>query len=503
VTELRDYQHTAIRDLRRSISSGHRSPVLVAPTGSGKTAIAGEMIRSAREKCYQVLFLAPRRELVYQVQGRLGSLGLEYGTIMAGEDPSLMPGIQVASIDTLHARAVRRDKIPLPRAGLVIVDESHIFGEKAASIIRHYQDSGSIVVGLTATPAKASGVGLGMLYDDMVMGPSVSDLTSMGYLVPARYFSGTAPDMDGVQIRAGDWAVEETAQRAGEPELIGQVIDNWKRIAGDKQTFVYAVNVAHSKHLAEAFERAGVSVEQLDGDTEHEIRRGIMSRLWEGITQVVVNVDVYTYGVDYPPVECIVLARPTKSITRYLQAVGRGLRTYEGKDSLMVLDHGRCIETCGFADDEQPWSLSGKEKIQERKAEKKTPEPIECYQCGETFRPAPECPSCGADMHKKSKKAIREHEAELEEIERRNTKKAGREWSQDDKGQFLSELLGYAQSKGYKRGWAVHAYQERLGVLPWPVWPQAPKEPGEDTRRWIQHRNIRNAKRREKENATA
>lgn len=488
--------------VRDSLRRGNRSVVFVGPTGYGKTNIAARMIESAREKCQDVAFIAPRRELVHQTIQRLETSGIPYGVIMSGEEP-WSEAVQVASIDTLHARAFRSNRMDVPPAGLVIVDESHIFGGKAEAIIGHYKASGARIVGLTATPARSDGVGLGAIYDDMVEGPNIRELIDMGYLVQPVHFRGATVDVEGVDERAGDYVAKQLDDRVRDPVLVGEVVSNWHRLASDRQTFVFCHNRAHSRHLCEEFRQSGVNAVHLDGDTPKPERQAIMDGLYRNEIQVVCNVEVYTYGVDVPPVSCIVMARPTKSIARYLQAAGRGLRTSPEtlKTNCYVLDHAGVTRDCGFVDDVQPWSLDGKERIQDRKEKKENKEPkeLECPKCQTVFRAAKSCPNCGQSMVREHQKAVEELQAELVEIDRKERKAKSREWTQAEKAQFVAELKGYAREKGYKEGYAVHAYRERMGVLPWPVWDTPPQTPSPETRSWITSRNIRKAKRREKE----
>jgi len=279
---------------------------------------------------------------------------------------------------------------------------------------------------------------------------------------------------------------------------VGDVVENWARIASDRQTFVFAVNVAHSMHLADEFRKHGIAAEHIDGQTQHEERLAIQRRLRSGETQVLCNCEIMTYGVDYPPVSCIVLARPTRSITRYMQMVGRGLRTHPGKDDCLVLDHAGAVSEVGFVDDPMPWSLDGKQKIQERRKQKAEPKEIECRSCGAQFRAAKYCPSCGAEQGQRYARAVEAHEAELQEIERRGKKKNAKEWTMREKMDFYSELLGYAESKRFKVGWAAHAYRAKLGVWPNKMKSVEGTPPGEDTMRWIKYLNIRRAKARER-----
>ena len=493
--ELRTYQTDAIQSLRRSIASGRTRPLLVMPTGSGKTVVASELIRSAETKGRTVLFLAPRRELIYQASQKLTDVGVDHGVIMAGEDFYGIHGVHVACIPTLHARAVRSNRIDLPYADLLIVDEAHIgVGGMAQELILSYAEKGSVVVGLTATPARADGRGLGLIYDDLVQGPTVRQLTELGHLVPARYFVGESPDLSGIKTTAGDFNQGQLGERVDTPKLIGDIVSNWARLCPDRQTFVFAVNVAHSMHLAEEFRAIGVRAEHIDGNTELEERQGIMSRLRTGDIQVLVNCQVMTYGVDFPPVSAIVLACPTKSISKYLQMVGRGLRTHPGKGDCLVLDHAQACQRLGFADDEFPWALTDDEKVQDRKAkDKKEAKEITCPECGATFRAARKCPNCGHDMHVQFKRAVEIQDADLHEVG-----KARVHATMDDKAQFFGELKCIATAKGYSEGWAAHKYREKFGV-----WPNAVKHapaltPTPATIAWVRSRQIAWAKARGK-----
>jgi len=203
---LRPYQSDTINNLRESMKAGFRRIVLQLPTGGGKTRIAAEVIRMANDKRNRTLFLAPRRELITQACAALVRQGLRPGVIMAGEPRDLGADVQVASFDTLHARAIRSHRMAMPEADLVIVDEAHLsIAESRKTIIEHYADAR--IVGLTATPARGDGRGLGEIYEDLVIGPSVAHLVDEGFLVPLRYFAPTAPDLAHLRMnRDGDYA---------------------------------------------------------------------------------------------------------------------------------------------------------------------------------------------------------------------------------------------------------------------------------------------------------
>lgn len=503
--ELRPYQVDAISNLRLAIAQGKRSPVLVMPTGSGKTLVAKAMIESAIAKGRSVLFLAPRRELIFQTCEKLEQAGIYHGVIMSGERPRLMTGVQVACVPTLHRRLADK-RIFLPAADLVLIDEAHLaISRTTREVLDAYPQA--VKVGLTATPCRGDGQGLGVVFDDLVLGPTITELTAQGYLVPARYFAGRErPDLKGVKLQAGDYSAGELGERMDRKELVGDVVSNWLRLASDRKTVVFAVNIAHSLHLRECFESAGVRTAHLDCNTPTEERRGILRDLREGSLQVLVNVDVMTYGVDVPAISCAVLARPTKSLVRYMQSIGRVLRPYPGQQDVLVLDHGCCVDDLGFVDDPVEWSLdgkAGKEKVAVRKERQEAAE-MTCKACGNIYRPAPACPNCGAQSARKAK-PVEVIDADLTELDR-NKRRQNREWTREQKEQFYAELLGYSKQKRYAQGWAAHKYRAKFGV-----WPNAhsgtgPREPGAEALAWIRHIQIRYAKgsqRGAKQGATA
>jgi superfamily II DNA or RNA helicase len=498
MSELRDYQKRGVDDLRASIAQGKRAPCFVLPTGGGKTWIAAHMIRSAVAKNKRAIFLAPRRELIHQTSEKLQGVDVDHGVIMAGEPRSIYPEVQVACIPTLHRRAIQDERMMLPPAELVLVDEAHLsIAKTTRDIVGRYVAQGAVVIGLTATPCRTDGAGLGLIYDDLVEGPTVAELTEKGHLVPARYYGGEKPDLAGVKVQAGDYNQKQLGERVNTIELVGDVVENWARLAHDRQTFVFAVSVAHSMALCDQFLASGVRAEHLDGKTPIEERHDILERMRSGETQVLCNCDVLSYGVDFPPVACIVLAKPTKSIARYFQMVGRGLRTYPGKENCLVLDHAGAVQNIGFVDDPMPWTLNGKEKVQDRiSKERKEPEPIKCGECGAEFRPAPECPACGHEMSGRCTQAIEAHEAELREIKRNRELAEAKEWTLEQKAQFYGELQSIELERGYKTGWSAHQYRRKVGAWPNPVKDAPRREPSAATRAFVQSQLIRYAKRR-------
>jgi len=350
-------------------------------------------------------------------------------------------------------------------------------------------------IGLTATPARSDGRGLGEHYDDMVFGPSVAELTEMGMLVPLRYFGADKADLSKVRMQAGDYHQTDLGEAMNQPKLVGDVVQNWLRLCPDRLTVVFAVNRAHAMALREEFLSAGVSAGYIDGETPNDERHEIFAAMEAGDMRVLCSVDVVSMGWDLPLVSCGIIARPTKSIARYLQAVGRIMRIHPLKSDAYVIDHAGAVDEMGFADDPQPWSLDGASKIQERKAaaEKKEPKPIECHQCHRVFKPAKKCPGCGHDMGGRAAKAIEAHEAELQEIDRKTRAAKPQSYTMADKQAWWSAFLQIAESRGKTRSLALALYKAKFGV-----WPRGlsedPASPSPEMLSWEHSQRIRFAK---------
>ena len=493
----RPYQIQAIADLRASVAGGHRSPVLVMATGGGKTIVAAHLIQGAVSKGRKVLFLAPRRELIFQTAEKLTALGIPHGIMMAGERPSMMPDVQVASVPTLYHRFFKSAEglIPrdLPPADLIVIDEIHAsMSAMTRAILDAYPKA--VRIGLTATPARSDGRGLGEICDDMVLGPSVADLTAMGMLASLRYFGADKADLSKVRIQAGDYHQGDLGEAMNKPKLVGDVVQNWLRLCPDRLTVVFAVNRAHAKALQEEFDRAGVSAGYIDGETAKDERHEIFAAMESGAMRVLCSVEVVSMGWDMPQASCGIVARPTKSIARYLQMIGRIMRIHPGKQDAWVIDHSGVVDELGFADDPQPWSLDGKEKIQDRKAKEKTePKPIECHQCHTVFRPQKLCPGCGHDVGGLASKAIAAHEAELAEIDRKTRKSLAKTYTMEDKQRWWSGIVYMARDRGKSHGWMLAQYRSRFGV-----WPKGltnkPMPPSLEITSWEHSQRIKWAK---------
>lgn len=408
---LRDYQQKAISDLRTLIKSGKRSLVLVSPTGSGKTSIAGEMIRSASALKKRILFLAHRKELIDQCSERLDSLGVAHGIIRANDSrrrPWL--NVHVASVPTL----IRRDT---PQADLIFIDECHRApGASYRKIIAEHPTA--VFIGLTATPRRLDGKGLGSLFGAMVECPSVGELTERGFLVPARVYAPATLDLSKVGIRAGEYNNAQMAAVVDKPRLVGEAVSHWRRLAPDRLTISFAVNIEHSKHTVAEYQAAGIAAEHVDGEMSKAEREAVLKRFRAGLTRVVVNVGLFTEGTDIIQVSCIQLLRPTASESLFLQMCGRGLRPAPGKSDLIILDHANCTSQFGFVEDERQWSLDDASKKRASTDYDPALAIRTCKQCWCAYSSRQQqCPSCGF-MYVAPEREIETVAGELKEVGR-------------------------------------------------------------------------------------
>jgi DNA repair protein RadD len=236
----------------------------------------------------RVLLLSHRRELVKQLSAKLFAVGVDHGILQAGFPTRLNERVQVASIQTLHARVFRTRTIELPAADLVVVDEGHHAPAKSYSrLIAQYPEA--VIAGFTATPCRADGRGLGRAFDMLIEIASTPELIALGWLVPTKVFAPAVPDLKGVQVRRGDYVGDQLAARMNTPQLVGDVVENWFKFGERRPTVVFAVNVGHSIHLRDQFRQSGVLAEHIDGSTPTQERDRILAQLADGKVEVVTN----------------------------------------------------------------------------------------------------------------------------------------------------------------------------------------------------------------------
>lgn len=354
--QLRPYQEEGIEAVRDRFRRGAKRVLIVLPTGGGKTVVASRIIHSAVQRESRVLFLAHRRELIQQTADKLQRFGVRHGVIMAGERKALQHLVQVASIQTLA-----RQRDVLRKVDLIFFDEAHHAAAGSYTDVMTWFPTAK-VVGLTATPWRLDGRGLGDVFDAHVVVRTPKQLKEEGFLVPVGGWEFEAIDTSQARVQRGDFNVKDLAAEATKPRVVGDVVEEWLRHAKGARTIVFAVNVEASQLMAEKFREAGVPAEHVDGEMSAVERDAVLARLRSGRTLVVCNCNVLTEGFDCPELEVCVLARPTLSTGLYLQMVGRVLRPAEGKLQARIHDHAGCLAAHGhpFADRDYSPEVSSK-----------------------------------------------------------------------------------------------------------------------------------------------
>jgi DNA repair protein RadD len=448
---LRDYQQQAISDLRSAMQQGARAPLLCLPTGGGKTVILATIAAQAAARGRHVLILVHRRELIHQTASKLQWAGLDHGIIAAGIQRADAP-VQVASVQTLVRRLATIDWEPC----LIIIDEAHHAAAGSWSrILGHWH--GALRLGVTATPCRLDGRGLGDTFDALVEGPSVQMLTSAGYLSPARIFAPpVVADLSQLRRRAGDYANDQAAAAMTRPTVTGDAISHYQLLAGGQQAIAFCCNVAHAVSVRDAFETAGITAALLLGNTAD--RDQVVAGFGAGLVQVLVTVDVVSEGFDIPAASVAILLRPTQSLGLYLQQVGRVLRPAPGKDAALILDHVGNVTRHGFPDDIRQWSLEHGAK--RASGSQPAPSVRTCPACFAAFRPAPQCPVCGANCAPVPRRAMQQVDGELKELKRIDVQLRRRE---QGKAQTLQQLIaiGHARNMRNPVAWAKHVIYAR------------------------------------------
>ncbi len=498
---LRDYQIDAVQQLRAGILDGHRKQVLMSPTGSGKTEIACYMLAQAMEKRSRALFIVDRVVLVDQTSARLDQYGIGHGVLQAGHwRTRLGEPIQICSAQTVERRGIPED------VEVVFVDEAHCMRKVITEFL---QRTDAVVVGLTATPFTK---GMGKVYSNMINVATMNDLIARGYLVPLKMYAAKAINVEGMKVVAGEWSEREIEERG--LEIIGDIVSEWQakteqHFGGPVKTIVFSATVDHGEELCRKFQAAGFNFQQIsyrDGGDDH--RRALISEFRKPDSTIhgLVSCEVFTKGFDLADVLCGVSARPyRKSLSSHIQQMGRVMRASPGKEFGLWLDHSGNV--LRFWNDVEDIFESGVNELDDGKREEKArKEPTEkeraeirCV-CGMVLLPEQKaCPACGKERIRASK--VEQLPGSMVELTKTQRKHNADSW--DEKSRFMAGLKLYAQTHGYKPGWAANKYRERYGV--WPNDPRVkdvkPSQYDADTAIWIRASAIRWSKGRQKEKA--
>lgn len=439
--QLRPYQQELIENIRESIINGNRSIVTVLGCGGGKSVIQAEIARSATAKGNRVQFLVHRKELCRQITDTFTRQGVD---------------MSLCSVDMVQTLSRRLYNIPEPE--LIITDEAH---HGTANTYRKIYNKfpEALKLGFTATPIRLNKGGLGEIYQDLIQGVSTKWLIENNYLSPYKYYSVKLADTSNLHIRSGEYKADEVACLMQNKEIYGETVKQWERLAKNRKTIVYCSSVEASKQTAEQFRQAGYTAESLDGSVNAERRSKVIQDFRDNRINILCNCDLFGEGLDVPDCECVVLLRPTQSLTLYIQQSMRSMR-YMPEKTAIIIDHvGNCY-LHGLPDDDRKWTLEPKSR------QETTIKIRECPNCYAIYAPTLlKCPYCQYESVKEirhsNKKTL---EIDLVEVRRqenlKNTKLS------DTVLNTWEDIVEFQKIKGYKFAWCIRAAAARDIPIP-------------------------------------
>jgi len=460
IHQLRPYQVKAVDDIRESYRKGFEAPLLVMPTGSGKTVVFTDIATKAAGKDNRTLVVVHRSYLWQQVWNKLLEIGAKLGVI-APKQLMTNDHIQVASVDTL-IRRLNRVKKP----DIIIFDEAHhvIKGNKWGKVVDYFPESK--ILGVTATPIRTNGHGLGVnsggYFDTLISGPQIYDLMP-DYIVPFKlYAPNTGIDLTGVKRIGGDFSKKDLLERIDKRTITGSATDQYMKICPGVPAIAFCVSVAHAEHVAQSFNAIGVTSAAVSGKTPENRRKYLFEGLASGKFKVLCSCDLVSEGFDVPVCGAAICLRPTQSTGLCLQQWGRATRPAPGKEFAYIIDHVGNYLRHGLPDQFRDWDLDGIKNID---GKKDTTVGIRtCTKCFHIHKTAPVCPECGY-VYGVMDKTPEQVEGELEEVKLREVEIKKEKRVEQGRCTEVDDLVKLGISKGYTKynakKWAGHIINSR------------------------------------------
>ena len=453
----REFQEAAHLELRKGFMAGHRSQIVMAPTGAGKTYLALRVCNEALAKGKRVVFICDRKTLINQTSAVADGYGMPAHGIIQANNPkmNLRLPFQIASAQTIDRRGLG------DTFDVVVVDECHTLMDATVEFIKA---SRAAVIGLSATPFTK---GLGQIYGRVINAATMDQLTKQGILTPMRVLTCTRPDMTGAKTSGGEWTQKAAEER--ELTIVGDVVAEWQKHANGLKTIVFGPTIAHCEKLVDEFKAAGVEAATFTAETDDAARAELLReyRKPDSRIRVLVSVEALAKGFDVPDVGCVCDCRPLrKSLSTFVQMIGRGLRCSPGKTECVLLDFsGNIIR---FADDFADVYFHGLSTLDDgekldREVRKEPKEPKACGACG--FTPCgKKCVRCGFEAKRKSDI---EHEAgEAREVDVLRGKGGGQYAT--SRAELYAMVATYCRRyvRGNAKGAAAHKYRSITGTWP-------------------------------------
>ena len=342
---LRPYQSEALTAVRDAYLAGKRRVIVSLPTGTGKTVVFAHFPRVLKMK-KRLLVLAHREELLLQAQDKFRSIDpelkaeIEQASTHATSDAKVV----IASVPTLARSGARLSRFQPEEFSIVVVDEAH--HAVAPSYRRIFDHFGLFephvsryLIGFTATPRRGDKQGLGEVFEEVCYARDMREMIVDRYLCPITGWRvDTDLSLDNVRVRHGDFIESQLARVVNMPLRNRLLVKAYRDFGPGRRTIVFCVDVAHAKDVHRAFADAGIRAAPVWGELSRDQRRSTLAAFSAGEIDVVTNCNVLTEGFDEPRVDCVIMARPTRSKLLYAQMVGRGTRLHAGKKDLIVID---------------------------------------------------------------------------------------------------------------------------------------------------------------------
>lgn len=409
-----------------------------------------EIARRTTKNNNRVMFLIHRKEVLDQAVKTFNEQGVNPSLLTAG------------MVQTLTRRV---DKLAAPN--VILVDEAHhALAKSYQRILKQFPKA--IVLLFTATPHRTGRMQLDQIADDIIVGQSIHELTDKGFLAPFRYFQ-PPNDFDSKLLKRGSTGdfTNESMQEAMSTKIFGHIVKQYKRIANGMQAVVYTYSIDSAHKIAAEFNEAGITARSVNGKTPQDMRDHIVRMFRDQRIKILVNVNLFTEGVDLPNVDCVIMARPTASLALYLQFSMRCLNPRPGKTAI-IIDHANNFKTFGYPDDDRDWKQAIKSGKQKSKTLLTDPglSIVTCDYCFAVVRASEvkngKCPICGKPIKVQKAKpvsdvdlveATKERQKAIHEIVKSDLLKSVATKSVSEL-HSLRELQAYAKLHGYKSGWA-------------------------------------------------
>lgn len=354
MAELRPYQTDGIRKIFNCWKEDRRSVLFQMPTGTGKTVLFSQIVKLGFDNNRRILIVVHRKELVEQITEKLTARNVPVGHIVAGMKADYTQTVQVASIQTLS----RREH---PEANLIIIDECHhAKAETYKKLWDIYPDAKFL--GVTATPVRLSGEGFDDLFDELIVSMSTQKFIEQGYLCPVTHLVCSNPNLSDVKQKQGDYVTKMLSGVMMDNSIMSDLIESYKEKSAGKTAIVFAVDVEHSQNIVKRYNEENISAAHIDATTPKSERASILNDFKAGKIKVVSNVEIITEGFDFPECEVVQLARPTKSLSLYLQMVGRVMRPSKNKKEGIILDNAGLWLEHGLSIVDREWTLQSTKK---------------------------------------------------------------------------------------------------------------------------------------------